>query len=317
MAKNQRKVGQNKSDIVAQIPAACMDEKAAVEFIEAQRWGKSPVCAHCESDNVYQMTDSKTGERNKRYLWRCRECKKQYTVRIGTVFEDSRIPMRHWCYAFWRACTSKKGVAALEIQRQTGLSYKSALFMMHRIRFAMTNFENRPPMRGVIESDEVWLGGRGNRRFPVVALVQRDGELRAERLSRVTTSNLKQVMKKHVDNEQSHLVTDDLRAYRTIGREFGKGHDWVKHTCKQYSKTIHASDGTEVKVHVNNAESFFAILRRGLHGIWHAVSEQHLHRYISAAQFRFNTRTLEDGERTVEAIRGAVGKRLYYKEPAA
>ncbi len=101
----------SKSEVVEQIPLACSDELAAVEFLETQRWGNTPACVHCGSVDVYKMMDAKTGERSKRYLWRCRDCKQQFTVRIGTVYEESRLELRHWCYAFWRACTSKKGVS--------------------------------------------------------------------------------------------------------------------------------------------------------------------------------------------------------------
>src|SRR5208283_4303886 len=107
-------------------------------FLEKQRWGNTPACVKCGSVAVYKMRDAKTGQRNKRYLWRCHDCKEQFTIRIGTVLEESRIPLRHWAYAFWRASTSKKGVSALEIKRQTQLSYPSALFLLNRIRFAMT-----------------------------------------------------------------------------------------------------------------------------------------------------------------------------------
>src|SRR6267378_6788402 len=138
--------------VLVDIPKACSDELAAVEFLEKQRWGDSPACPNCGVFNVYQMIDSKTGERQANYRWRCRDCKEQFTVRIGTVFEESRIPLRHWCYAFWRASTSKKGVSALEIHRQTGVSYKSALFMLHRIRFAMTETDPTP-LTGTVEAD--------------------------------------------------------------------------------------------------------------------------------------------------------------------
>ena len=144
--------------IIAALPAACSDEKAAVEFMERQRWGDQPACPHCGDLAVYQMKDSKTGERQANYRWRCHGCKGQFTVRVGTVFEDSRIPMQHWCFGFWRASTSKKGVSALEIHRQTGISYKSCLFMLHRIRFAMSE-TNPSPLTGTVESDEVFIGG--------------------------------------------------------------------------------------------------------------------------------------------------------------
>lgn len=121
MAKGQGKVASDKSAIVAAIPRACADEQAAVEFMEEYRWKRTgPCCPRCGDTDVYQMKDRKTGGRNKRFLWRCNGCKQQYSVRVGTVFEDSRIPLRHWCYAFWAASVSKKGVSALQIKRQTG-----------------------------------------------------------------------------------------------------------------------------------------------------------------------------------------------------
>src|SRR5258707_4661857 len=152
----------SKSNLVEQIPAACSDEKTAVEFLEKQRWGNTPACVRCGSVNVYQMKNAKTGERNERYLWRCHDCKEQYTVRIGTVYEESRSPLRHWCYAFWRACTSKKGVSALEIKRHCQISYKSALFLMNRIRFAMAPDPEFPvrKLNGTVEVDETYIGPR-------------------------------------------------------------------------------------------------------------------------------------------------------------
>src|SRR5882762_8487948 len=129
-----------KDDAITQrLPLACVDEAAAVEFMEHQRWGTSPACPLCGSLDVYKMMNSTTGKRQANFRWRCHDCKGQYTVRKGTVLEDSAIPLRHWNYAFWRAATSKKGVSALEIHRQTGICYKSSLFMLHRIRFAMSD----------------------------------------------------------------------------------------------------------------------------------------------------------------------------------
>ncbi len=144
----------SKSEVIEVIPLACSDEDVAVEFFEWRRWGSTPRCAHCGRENVRKMMDSKTGKRNKRYLWRCHDCKKQYTVRIGAVYEESRLPMRHWAYAFWRAATSKKGVAALEIMRHCQITHKSALFLMNRIRFAMAPEPEESKLTGIVECDE-------------------------------------------------------------------------------------------------------------------------------------------------------------------
>src|SRR6478609_6760670 len=154
---SKRKSHLEKSETVEQLPLACHNETAAVEFLEKQRWGDTPACVRCGSTNVYKMMGSGPGGRSHRFLWRCRDCRRQYTVRIGTVFEESRLELRHWCYAFWRASTSKKGVAALELMRQCRTSYKTALFLMHRLRSAMMPLNapanpNQPC--GIVECDE-------------------------------------------------------------------------------------------------------------------------------------------------------------------
>ncbi len=301
---------------------ACCDETAAVEFWERHRWGDTPCCVHCGSADVYKMRDFKTGGRNKRYLWRCRDCKKQYTVRVGMVLEDSRIPLKHWCYALWRACTSKKGVAALEIKRQTGLSYKSSLFLMHRIRFAMSPTDNGPKLTGTVEADETYVGGKPRKRRPhrpdgkytwqhktkqpVFAAVQRRGEVRARVIPAVTKVNVGPMLKKLVD-ESSRLLTDEGPQYIVPGKNYAD-HQSVKHSAGEYVRR-----GTDI--HTNTIESYFAIFKRGLFGIWHNVSTEHLHRYVSASEFRYNTRKLDDGDRVVAALRGAEGKRLMYREP--
>jgi hypothetical protein len=143
--KKQGKVASAKSEIVANLPAACASEASAVEFMERVRWAGSPTCPRCSSTNVYPMTAR--------------------TVRTGTVFEDSRIPLTAWAYAFWAACAGKKGVSAKQIERQTGLSYKSALFLMHRIRFAMTPDLPAPKLTGVVEADETFIGGKPRNRI--------------------------------------------------------------------------------------------------------------------------------------------------------
>src|ERR1700730_9532530 len=193
----------SKSDVVEQIPLACSNELAAVEFLEKQRWGNTPACVRCGSVEVYKMADAKTGERNRRFLWRCRDCKEQYTVRIGTIYEESRIELRHWCYAFWRASTSKKGVSALEIKRHCQISYKSALFLMNRIRFAMAPDADAPKLTGDEEVDETYLGarrprnvgvskrGRGTSKIPVFCAVERQGKIRRRIIADVTGKTLK------------------------------------------------------------------------------------------------------------------------------
>ena len=318
--KKPGKVGENKSQIVREVPLACADEDAAVDFMEARRWGDQPACPHCGSVDVYKM-QSRDGGREKHYRWRCRDCGKQYSVRTGTVFEDSRIPMRHWCFAFWAACSSKKGVSAKQIQRQTGLSYKSALFMMHRIRFAMApDPAPEPRLQGTVEADETYVGGKPRHKgwkhgrhhprkewttkVPVVAMVERGGSVRAEVVAKVTTANLREVLERHVD-PSAHLMTDERRGYLPIGRDFA-AHSVINHARDEYARG---------DVTTNTVEGYFGLFKRKLYGTHHAVSKKHLHRYLAEASFIYNTRDMDDGERAETAIRRGQGRRLTYREP--
>jgi transposase-like protein len=322
MAKGQGKVASNKSGIVAALPRACQDETAAVEFLESQRWGETgPCCPRCGDTDVYQMRDRATGERSRRYLWRCKGCSKQYTVRVGTVYEDSPIPLRHWCYAFWKGCSSKKGVSALQIKRETGLSYKSALFLMHRIRWAMAeDYSSQAKLDGIVEADEAYVGGKPrykqprtgprtgpDKKTPVVSLVQRGGNIRSFVTADVTAANVGRILSENVSKE-SHLMTDSAAIYTTgfIARPFAK-HGVTDHSKREYAKP----DGT----HSNTVESAFALLKRGIYGTFHNVSRKHLHRYVAEFDFRWNARKIDDGARTALAIRKAEGKRLRYREP--
>jgi transposase-like protein len=315
---NKKREHLTKSEVIDAIPLACSNELAAVEFIENQRWGKTPGCVHCGSINVYKMVDSKTGERNKRFLWRCKDCGRQYTVRIGTVYEESRIELRHWCYAFWRAATSKKGVAALEIMRHCQISYKSALFLMTRIRFAMAPSADAPKLKGIVEVDETYVGGkprlpnrgskrgRGTDKTPVFAAVERGGRIRRRVIVDVTGKTLKQAIRDEVDF-QSRIVTDDFNVYKGIGREFAGGHSSVAHGTWEYVRG---------DIHTNTAESSFALVKRGIMGVYHNVSKKYLHRYLWQFDFVWNNRGLNDGERTAALIRVTEGKRLMYKVSA-
>lgn len=235
------KVASDKSATIRKIPLACADELAAVEFMEEMRRNGEAACPHCGGTDVYKMMKRGTDERNERFLWRCRDCAKQFTVRVGTVMEDSPIPLRHWCYAFWAACASKKGVSALQIKRQTGLGYKSALFLMHRIRWALSD-QSAGPLTGDVEIDETFVGGKDRKRpnpdyynkggraykrgpkkgyrktkMPVTAILQRNGDVRP--FTDVTGDNLKRVIRENVDRS-ARIHTDEAKAYRAIGREF-------------------------------------------------------------------------------------------------
>ena len=306
--------------LVAAIPMACSNEVAAVEFLEKQRWSDNPSCVHCGSVAVYKMTDGDDlTKRNARFLWRCRDCKKQYTVRIGTVYEESRIELRHWCYAFWRASTSKKGVAALEISRHCQISYKSALFLMNRIRFAMApEPKDAPKLTGTVEIDEVYVGGKprkgtgyhkrgkGTPKTPVFVAVQRDGDIRRRVLPNIWNRTLEAALQDFVD-PAARLMSDEHQGYKTLGKEFAS-HEVVTHSTGEYARG---------DIHTNTAESSNALIKRGMIGIYHSVSKKNLHRYLWQWDFCWHHRKLNDGERTVLAIQAAEGKRLMYSRPVS
>ncbi len=328
----QRRAGQPKSEILAKLPLACTDERAAVEFFEEQRWGDTPNCPRCGDVEVRKMMSKDGTERNARFLWRCAGCKSQFTVKIGTVMEDSPIPFTAWARAFYEACKSKKGVSAKEIERQCNVSYRSALFMMHRIRWAMQPANESEPKLGgnggVVEFDETYVGGkpRGapnwalsghragrakpgpradfkDRKTPVVAGVERGGRVKARVVQNVTPETLANHVRNMVDTSAT-LNTDERRSYVTVGREFA-GHHRVNHSRAQWANG---------DAYTNTIEGFFALLKRSMVGTYHSVSRKHLHRYVAQAEFLYNTRGLDDGARLALAIQAADNKRLTYKQ---
>lgn len=311
---------------VEALPLACASELAAVEFLETRRWGNTPACVHCGSVGVYQMTDKATVGRNKRYLWRCHDCKKQYTVRVGTIFEDSALPLNKWCLGFWEACACKNGISAMELQRKLQITYKSALFMLHRIRHAMGSDWTKPPkMTGTVEADETFVGGKPrvkmngrdwksvrkqwSTKTTVLAVVERGGKVRVRVVANVTARNLRKMLNNHVE-PGSTVMTDELPMYREAVHPIDCTHETVKHSNGEYVRFDNPS------VHTNTIEGFFSRVKRQLNGTYHAVSKKHLHRYMSHAEWLYNHREMNDGERVGKLVKDADGKRLMYRKPA-
>lgn len=286
------------------------DPDKAREHLEALRWPEGPFCPHCGSFEATRLE----GKKHRAGLIQCNDCREQYTVTVGTVFERSKIPLNKWLLCNHLLCASKKGMSAKQIERMLGVTYKTAWFMCHRIREAMKPTANTPPLGGVgaiVEADETYVGGKArNRAFvkpapkkKVVALVEREGNVRSFHVANVNAKTLRPLIVTHVDRA-SHLVTDEAWVYTGVGREF-TSHASVNHSAKEYVRA---------KVdHSNTVENFFSIFKRGVIGTYHHLSEAHLHRYTAEFDFRYNTRKDSDAERADQALLGIEGKRLTYR----
>ncbi|SRR5713226_1975852 len=287
------------------------NDDAAREYLEATLWSHGPVCPHCGSINNAYVT-------NKPGLYRCAEqrCRADFTVTVGTVFERSKIALHKWLLAAFLICSSKKGMSAHQLHRTIGVTYKTAWFMAHRLREAMINGTTKllGGNGSPVEVDETYWGNTGKQRkgargyahkMKIVSLVERNGEKRSFHVANVTAKTVRPILKAQVA-KKAHLMTDESMVYTKIGREFA-GHGVVNHSAGEYSRD---------DITTNTVESSFAILKRGLYGTFHHVSEAHLQRYVTEFDFRWNYRSklgFTDSERTVEALKGISGKRLTYR----
>jgi transposase-like protein len=295
------------------------DEDSARAFLEAQRWPKGEVgCPKCgEVGRSYRLQPKQNGETHVRKgVWKCGACRKQFTVTVGTIFEDSHIPLNKWLMAIHLLCSSKKGMSAHQLHRMLGVQYKSAWFMAHRIRYAMAEL-NLPLLTGTVEVDETYVGGkqvygphglRKNKitKAPVVSLVERGGKVRSFHKEMVTGKTLKQVIRDNVSRD-AHIMTDDHRGYGGLKKEF-------KHSVIRHSWKVYARKEGDVLISTNTIEGYFSILKRGINGVYHHVGKHNLHRYLSEFDFRYNSRDMKDGERSLLAIRKVTGKRLKYRD---
>jgi len=315
---------------LANIAAHFSDPEAAREFFEKQRWPDGPICPHCGVIGEAYKLEPKQSKKDKHVrkgVYKCGGCRKQFTVTVGTIFEDSHIPLNKWLYAFHLLCASKKGMSAHQLHRMLGVTYKSAWFMAHRIRYAMTQEPLSSKLSGIIEVDECYIGGRikvgthhvklGTRpqdrvtatsnKAAVVSVLQRDGRVQSRHFEKVTAENLKPVLRKLIAAD-AHLMTDTATVLRKTDDVCAK-HDRVNHKAEEY---VRYENG--LCITTNAVEGFFANLKRGINGVYHQVGKHHLHRYLTEFDFRYNTRDLKDGERTLIAVHQTDGKRLMLRD---
>jgi transposase-like protein len=326
------------------------DEDKAREFLEAKRWPDGPVCPHCGViGEAFRLTANIKNKKHKTHVrkgvWKCGGCREQFSVTVGTVMEDSHIPLNKWLLAFHLLAASKKGMSAHQLHRMLGVTYKSAWFMAHRIRYAMTQEPLSSKLNGVVEIDEAYIGGRRRRKnnagggpqegeqeirvgdriwrttkpvgapkgiHPhagkeiVVSLVQRGGNVRSMHIERVTQDSLRPILNEYLA-EGVHVMTDSSNTLKLD--DTSQKHDKVNHAAKEY---VRYENG--VCISTNTVESYFALLKRGVHGVYHHVGRQHLNRYLSEFDFRYNAREVSDSERAQLAIKGVDGKRLTYRD---
>lgn len=307
----------------ANITKSYHDEDKARELIEKQRWPNGPVCPHCGGIEVYRLKGKPESKRPVRKgVLKCKKCRKQFTATVGTIFEGSHIPLNVWLQAISLMCSSKKGISAHQLHQQMGISYKSAWFMCHRIRYGMAQNPFAGKLTGTIEVDETYIGppakgkrGRGaGNKIPVVSLVSRTadgkpGEVRSFPVDKVSAKNLKEIISTNVVPEAT-IITDDFASYRTLSHDFSV-HEVIEHKDKVYVRK-RAEDNFLVTT--NTVEGYFSLLKRGLVGVYHHVGKNHLHRYCSEFDFRYSNRHITDAARTALAVKGFEGKRLQYHE---
>ena len=289
------------------------DDAKAREHLEGIRWASGRFCPHCgESEN----TNPVNGKSHRPGLYFCNGCQKQFTVTVGTLFERSKIPLSKWVLAFHLMSSSKKGISAHQLHRMLTITYKTAWFMAHRIREAMRDIKPGPigGAGKVVEADESYVGGKARNRKgkvppkeTVIALVARDGKVRSFHVPDVSAKTLKPILRSHIDRK-SYLMTDEAPVYENPGREFS-GHGTVNHSIEEYVRGGFW--------HTNTAEGYFSIMKRGIHGVYHHVSQKHLGRYLGEFDFRYNEREalgVDDTARATKALKGVEGKRLTYNQ---
>lgn len=299
----------------------------AREHLESIQWPDGPNCPHCGNCDGERITKL-AGKSTRPGVYKCKECRKPFSVTVGTVFERSKVPLNKWVLASHLMAASKKGISAHQLHRMLGVTYKTAWFMAHRIREAMKeDVQSSGPIGGegkTVEADETYIGKRDTpymspqrkgrpfiksggaaQKRTVVSLVERGGKVRSFHVDHATKNSVREILVRNVPRE-TVLYTDESRLYTATGKEYAK-HDTVNHSKKEYARG---------PVHTNTIEGFFSIFKRGMKGIYQHCGEAHLHRYLAEFDFRYNRRTalkVSDAERAEDILRGAVGKRLTYR----
>ena len=290
------------------------NEKSCRAYLETLRWGDTPCCPFCGSTNSYKFPSESR--------YRCRDCKQKYSATVGTIFENTKIPLRKWFVAIYLLSAHKKGISSLQLSRDLDVTQKTAWFILHRVREMLA--DNDPELfKTMVEVDEVYIGGKeknkhrrkrtnygqggylADTKIPVVGIVERGGKVISYPVNRATKKEVLPLINKHIDKE-ALIVTDENRIYDDLKLTYN--HTTVTHTIGNYVQGI---------AHTNTIEGYWSLLKRGIYGIYHQVSPKHLHRYCTEFSYRYNTRKNFDDERFTDVITKSEGKRLKYVELTA
>jgi len=289
------------------------NEEAAYAFVEAHVWPEERICPHCGS---IDRSGKLAGKSTRVGVYKCYDCRKPFTVKVGTIFEASHVALHQWLQAMFLICSSKKGISSNQLHRTLGCTLKTAWFLSHRIREAMKESAWPGQLGGngkIVESDETYFGQkkgirkqRGFRhKHAVMSLVERGGKVRSFHVERVNSESVRKVLTAQVD-PASRLMTDEAIYYKTPGKAFAE-HQAVNHSAEEYVRG---------EAHTNTLEGFFSVFKRGMKGVYQHCSEAHLKRYLTEFDFRYNNRVafgVNDSERTSRALRGVSGRRLTYR----
>lgn len=285
------------------------DQQTCLDFVVALRWPNGPICPRCHSqEHRFIKTRS---------LWECKGCRKQYSVKVGTIFEDSPIKLDKWLCAIWLIVNAKNGISSYEVARALGVTQKSAWFMMHRIRLALQKGSIDRKLMGDVEVDETYIGAEARnmhhdkrmkmlraegrfRKAIVIGMLERNGEVRTAMLSRASGKLIEAAVKEHIV-PGSNLYSDEAHAYVKVGREYA-------HKIINHAETYVNGD-----IHTNGIESYWSLLKRGIKGTYVSVEPFHLFRYLDEQAFRFNARKDNDQGRFMTALSQISGKRVEYK----
>ncbi|WP_298214457.1 IS1595 family transposase [Acidocella sp.] len=291
-------------------------EESARAYFEHIRWPNGPTCPHCgnsSSDRIYKVTANP--ERKIRDgLYKCAECLQGFTVTVGTVMEDSHLPLNKWLIAFYMMCASKTQVSALQLQRQLEIgSYRTAWFLCHRIRYALKEADPRDLLVGTVEADETYIGGKARgkgrgyvkNKTAVVSLVERGGRVRSRALDTVNSEDITSLLRANVASDAC-LNTDESPLYKKVGKEFF-AHDTVNHSIEEYARN---DKKTGRKATTNAAEGFFGNSKRSIDGTHHHIGRKHVGLYFAELDHKYSNRKLTDGARTQDGIKKMEGKRL-------